>query len=135
MYNVGGSIIGLNDPKTKTIRFNSVFIGKQNVAQGYKTDLDVDKWFVTITLYNSNGSDTYELSGSSTAPYCSIDSNGVMTYNPTALENDHYRIDAYTNVEIKPFYTLIKVNCRAYSADDDSYESLTFMFRYGQIST
>lgn len=122
MFNVGGSIIGLHDANAHKIQFNAVFIGRQNAAFAKTHDgSSPEYWNVTVEKHTSGGQ-TGVISNAA-----SIDNNGLLTYSPTVLED--------TSITDRPYYTMIKVNCRAYSPDNDAYEELTFWFRYGQIAT
>ena len=123
MFNVGGSIIGLHDPNSHKIHFNAAFIGRMNVSFAYKKDGGSDTlWFVTVDKHGVNTG----ASGSFSSDAASIDNNGVLTYNPTILE-DPTQTD-------RPYFSMFKVNCRAYDASNDAYEEITFWFRYGQIA-
>lgn len=128
MNNLAASIIGLHDPVAHTIQFNANFIGKMNVSFAMKHNT-VNNWAVRLTIYAASGSTHWDLSGGLEDDFCSIDGNGLFTYDPEEFEKD-----TYSGTAIKPFYTNIAIHCQAYNPDLDSYESLTFNFRYGQIS-
>lgn len=124
MNNLAGSIIGLHDPNLHTIQFSANFIGRQNVSFGLKSNVPRTGsnlfWNTTIEYPNWSGTQTLIDS------MVSIDNNGLLTYHPDIIEE----------VFAEPLhasYAAIAVQCRAYSADLDTYETLRFTFRYGQI--
>lgn len=149
MLNVGCSLIGLHDPDTHTIQFSGAFIGRQNVAFA-ATNPNVRQWSVGMKGYyeggpsagveiasSDNGATVYytdtSVTPNVTKLLLSMDATGKLTYSKDNM--DTFKCPGSGTAVTKINYSMIRVNCRAYSPDNDAYEELTFFFRYGQIAT